>query len=214
MNSNDAETALVDIASALTSMIDQGADDQTLLDTLDNYSLNLQLLIIENADFWARRQGRRDVLKRLDVLMNNTLISHGYSPHLPTHVIDEQGQLFLELLTFQLFSTALESRPSRGKAIFTQEKVLNIWESQHVSSPPGTRLLKVADFFFSPDTVKLTFEPLVADWRQEYFDALNGYRFWKARWIYIRYYWYFAKAFGLSKILNLIKGLIGIPLKK
>lgn len=53
--------------------------------------------------------------------------------------------------------------------------------------------------------MELVFRPLVADWHHEYFDALNDLREWKACWISIRYYWHFAKAFGLSKIFDLIK---------
>lgn len=74
--------------------------------------------------------------------------------------------------------------------------------------PPGNILLRICDFLFSKKTVMLTFRPLIADWRMEYYEALDSRRRAKARWICVRYYWYFAKAFGLSKLYTLIKEIV------
>jgi hypothetical protein len=78
-------------------------------------------------------------------------------------------------------------------------------QSKLIKPPPGGRLLGIADFFCSPQTVNLTVLPTVADWRKEVFAALNHQRVWKARWISIRYYFRFIKIFGLDKVLSVIK---------
>jgi hypothetical protein len=80
--------------------------------------------------------------------------------------------------------------------------------AQRVVSPPGRKLLRVAEFFFSPKTVTLTFKPLIADWQFEYFEALKEKRGkWHLRMMNLRHYWYYAKACGLSKVAKFFKGL-------
>jgi len=85
--------------------------------------------------------------------------------------------------------------------------------ASRIKQPPGYVILKIADFLWSHKTLTLTFEPLVADWRHEYCEALQGGRRMKARWICIRYYWAFAKAFGLTKIVDAVKAFVRIPTK-
>ena len=51
----------------------------------------------------------------------------------------------------------------------------------------STELLKIASFFYSLKTTKNVFEPITADWQEEYFEALFKKEIWKARWINIRY---------------------------
>lgn len=53
--------------------------------------------------------------------------------------------------------------------------------------PLGFRLLSITNFIFSSKTQKDTFEPIVADWQKEYFEALFKKEIWKARWITFRY---------------------------
>jgi hypothetical protein len=74
-----------------------------------------------------------------------------------------------------------------------------------VKRAPGTRLLQIVDFLCSPTTVEQVFEPLVADWQKEYFDALHKGRRLKARWISVRYYWSTIQALGLSKVFSLLR---------
>ncbi len=95
--------------------------------------------------------------------------------------------------------------PTRDK---TNESLMKP-KTVRLKSAPGYKLLKIADFFFSRKTVALTFTPLIADWHSEYFEALNENRRWKARWISGRYLWAFAKAFGLSKLFDVLKSFIG-----
>ena len=49
------------------------------------------------------------------------------------------------------------------------------------------KLLKVTEFLFSPKTQKEVFQPIAADWNEEYFEALFKQEIWKARWINVRY---------------------------
>lgn len=73
---------------------------------------------------------------------------------------------------------------------------------------PGTRLLSVAEFFYSPKTVEEVFKPIIADWRTEYFDALTQNRSLKARWISVRYKYHFVLAMGLSKVYSLFRSIL------
>jgi hypothetical protein len=82
---------------------------------------------------------------------------------------------------------------------------------QYLIKAPGVRLLAIVDFLFRPKTVSLTFEPLIAEWHSEYFEALNQKRKYKARWITFRYRIHFARTFvmalGLSKVFSLFEKL-------
>ena len=74
--------------------------------------------------------------------------------------------------------------------------------------PPGNWLLNTVSFFYSPVTLENIFEPLIADWRLEYYEALAAKRTLKAKWICVRYYWAFSKAMGLQKLLSVIHRII------
>jgi len=80
--------------------------------------------------------------------------------------------------------------------------------SLSLKRPPGTHLLSIVEFFYSPADVDGTFEPIIADWRKEYFEALKQSRKWKARWISARYIFRFGQAMGLSKTLGLMKEVL------
>jgi hypothetical protein len=56
------------------------------------------------------------------------------------------------------------------------------------------RLLKIASLIFGDKIKKDTFEPIVADWQEEYFEALFKKEIWKARWINVRYTYGFTMA--------------------
>lgn len=79
-----------------------------------------------------------------------------------------------------------------------------------VKAAPGSRLLSLVEFLYSPVTVERTFKPTVVDWRTEYFEALKQKRVLKARWISVRYIYRFILAMGLSNIFSLIKGFKSI----
>ncbi len=70
--------------------------------------------------------------------------------------------------------------------------------SHRIARPPGSWLLAIAAFLYPKKTYKLTFEPVVADMREEYFAALYEGRIWKARWMHGLYVWKFFCAMGLN----------------
>jgi hypothetical protein len=74
-----------------------------------------------------------------------------------------------------------------AEAIFTNDK-LGIYNT------PNYYFSKTSNFFFSIKTQKDTFEPIVADWQEEYFEALHKKEIWKARWINVRYTYGFIMA--------------------
>jgi hypothetical protein len=76
-----------------------------------------------------------------------------------------------------------------------------------VRGAPGARLLAIVDFLFPPVSVELTFKPLIADLRIEYFEALAKGRTMKARWIRVRYFFSFLLAMGLNKVFSFITDL-------
>src|ERR1044072_1750745 len=78
-----------------------------------------------------------------------------------------------------------------------------------ISAAPGSSLLSLVEFLFSPYTVEHTFKPIVADWRTEFFDALHKGRYWKARWVRVRYTFSFVMAMGLSKVFSLVRSIAG-----
>lgn len=67
---------------------------------------------------------------------------------------------------------------------------------------PGSRVLSVIRVVYSPAAIDRVFEPIVADWRVEYFEALKNESKWKARWISARYSMTLLKAIGLFKLLS------------
>jgi hypothetical protein len=70
---------------------------------------------------------------------------------------------------------------------------------------PGTILLEICNFLFSPKVMEQTFKPLVADWRYELFEAMKDGQKWKSRWISVSYRYKFIMAMGLSKVFSLLK---------
>ena len=77
--------------------------------------------------------------------------------------------------------------------------------SNRIKKAPGYRILAVAEFLCGPKTIDQVFEPLVSDWQEEHFAALSQGRWFKARWISIRYMWKALLAFGLSKLLTAVR---------
>lgn len=85
-------------------------------------------------------------------------------------------------------------------------------KSSKIKTPPGTYWLCYVDFFFSKKYVEATFKPLVGDWQEEYFEAFHQKRFWKARWINLRYSYAFFKAMGLTKIVEWVKKIASMAI--
>lgn len=72
----------------------------------------------------------------------------------------------------------------------------------HISSD----LLKISNFLYCNKTQKEIFEPTVADWQEEHFEALFKKEIWKSRWINVRYtYAFLAAMWQKSPIGDLIE---------
>lgn len=54
-------------------------------------------------------------------------------------------------------------------------------------------------------TVEEVFDSIIADWRLEYFEALDQKKVWKAGWISVRYAYSFLVAMGLSRVFSFFK---------
>jgi hypothetical protein len=67
--------------------------------------------------------------------------------------------------------------------------LLGILASRRIPVPPGACLRIVADFLFSRRTYVEILEPTLRDLFDEYCEALNQKRPWKARWVRVRGYW-------------------------
>lgn len=103
-----------------------------------------------------------------------------------------EDEVFIAKERFSAIITALQMKNTRKKKV-------------HIRNAPGTRLLLIADFLYSPKILEQTFNPLVADWRTEYFEALKQGRTKKAQWISIRYCYSFIMTMSLSKVFSLLK---------
>jgi hypothetical protein len=90
-------------------------------------------------------------------------------------------------------------------AVMSSGLLSQILPSSLIGRAPGTTFHSVVDFLYSPKTVRETFEPIIADWRVEYFEALSQKKVWKTRWICVRYTYSFIMAMGLSKIFSFYK---------
>lgn len=76
-----------------------------------------------------------------------------------------------------------------------------------IGKAPGSRLLALVEYLYSPKTVEGVFKPIIADWRTEYFDALKEGNRRKAAWIRVRYTFGFVMAMGLSKLLSVLRSV-------
>jgi hypothetical protein len=82
--------------------------------------------------------------------------------------------------------------------------------TRRIKGAPGNVILRVVDFLYSPKAVEEVFRPLVADWRFEYFEALQQKQKLKARWINVRYLYSFIIVIGLRRLSLLLKSLLTI----
>ena len=117
-------------------------------------------------------------------------------------------------LTKQMVSALASDQYKKARLIMGVTRLVAAWGDSgwtlrfgrnRLAKPPGFRVLTVAEFFCSPKTIDQVFEPLVSDWQEEYFAALNENRWFKARWVSIRYMWKALLAFGLSKLFAAVR---------
>lgn len=116
--------------------------------------------------------------------------------YIPLFLIVSLGALFMGLGYF----VTIPYRLIRYIQVVPQRR-------QTLHNAPGSKLIKVASFLYSPKIVENVFMPLVHDWRLEYFEAFNNKNRWKARWISVRYRWAFFEVIVISKVLSLLKAI-------
>lgn len=68
------------------------------------------------------------------------------------------------------------------------------------------KIAKLTNFLYSTKTQREIFQPILADWEDEYFESLYKKEIWKARWINVRYTYAFLMAMWMkSPIGDLIE---------
>ncbi len=65
-----------------------------------------------------------------------------------------------------------------------------------------SRFSELSGFLFSPKTQTEVFQPIEADWQEEYFEALFKNEVWKARWINVRYAYAFLAAMWMKSPID------------
>ena len=84
-------------------------------------------------------------------------------------------------------------------------------EKRRIVQPLNMKLFTLVNFFYSSKTVNEIFNPIIADWQLEYFEALFKNEIWKARCINVRYTYAFVIAmWQKSPIGDLIEFVIKI----
>ncbi len=74
-----------------------------------------------------------------------------------------------------------------------------------IKSAPGARLLPLVRLCYSAKSIEKIFEPIYADFCEEYFAALDAGEKWHAGWIRVRYYKNFVQAVSLFGVVRLAK---------
>ena len=73
-------------------------------------------------------------------------------------------------------------------------EVENFKDSKINETFQAYNLLRIVNLFYSDKIRKEIFQPIAADWQEEYFEALFKKEIWKARWINVRYTYAFLVA--------------------
>jgi hypothetical protein len=128
-------------------------------------------------------------------LWNRSAASHdrNYKHHLfPKYKSDEVGKIVEEIFDRMIVLSKVKNRPT-------------------VSKPPGLIMSWIADFFCSSKTRLNIAEPIIADMRFEYYEALQANRRAKAVWVRIRGCLSFLYALGAHRLVKAIGGLFFHP---
>ena len=124
-------------------------------------------------------------------------------------IISYSGRQKLPILLLSIVGTMLTVFNGQYVFIFLFRKLRDRSKSPShpIKKAPGSNLLILVEYFYSPKIVEGVFKQIVADWRGEYFEALQQRRLWKARLVNIRYLFSFVMAMGLSKVLSFIRSI-------
>ncbi len=86
---------------------------------------------------------------------------------------------------------------------------LRLWEvgqaQAPLSSPPGWKLLRFAETFFSKKTFSVVLEPALSDMQKEHIEALGTGHPWQARLVLLRGYFSFWSAVFAQLPISLIR---------
>jgi len=74
-----------------------------------------------------------------------------------------------------------------------------------IKNAPGTKLRPLVRLAYSAKSIEKVFDPIYADFCEEYFAALAAGRKGHAHWIQVRYYKDFVKAVSLFGVVRLAK---------
>lgn len=141
------------------------------------------IIICEDCGAFIYLERLREV-RQCHVCDSKNLI-HGFTQSPPVNVV---------------FASHHGSGLFRPKTKLTDELLKS--HRRKVREAPGTTLLRIADFLYSPATVEKIFKQEIADWRVEYYEAVKNNQTWKARWISCRHYWAIAKAVSLDRVVT------------
>ncbi len=97
-----------------------------------------------------------------------------------------------------------------AKLIIPLRESPTLFSPRRIQRPPGSKVLAFVEFFCSKKTYSKVFEPIIADLYEEYFETLDKQRYWKARWIRIRYTGAFFSAIGLHLSLATVKKIVDL----
>jgi hypothetical protein len=78
-------------------------------------------------------------------------------------------------------------------------------KTRAIQAPPAQWIRSIADIPFSRRTYEQVLEPILRDLFDEYCEALNQKRPWKARWVRIRGYWSFWSAVFAQLPISVVK---------
>jgi hypothetical protein len=103
-------------------------------------------------------------------------------------------EALIDILTalVKLFSSAAGKGARYGRA------------GARITRAPGTYVLNISEFLFSPKTLTMMVNPIIADMQGEYFEALAAGRRYKAICVCVRGYWSLVKALGLFSLVRTV----------
>ena len=112
-------------------------------------------------------------------------------------VLTKQDRIVLSKVLFLLTPLLFIFSPEIVSGIIRnnfRSIILKLFPYRIITMPYSSFWLMITSFIFPPKTQKDTFEPIVGDWQEEYFEALFKKEVWKARWINVRYSYEFIMA--------------------
>lgn len=102
--------------------------------------------------------------------------------------------LFAETLDFEFYSNVFLFLSLTYSSYIFGEMILHKLNQGDLFLSLSKNLSGISKFSYSVKTQKEVFDPIIADWQEEYFEALFKKEIWKARWINVRYTYAFIVA--------------------